>query len=96
MVAISEFPSIRLEFFLGVQLRGFSKHKRLLNPSAVSYSTSSRKIQFFHNVALIFILVAIILLVYHSILTTGFIIEKECQGGTARQSSTMKDTQTSP
>lgn len=88
MVAISEFPSIRLEFSLGVLLRAFSKHRRLLKPSAAT--TSSKKKQFFYNVALIFILVAIIPLGYCSIYSR-LIIEMRCQGDTARQSEQHPD-----
>lgn len=91
MVAISEFPSIRLEFSLGVLLRAFSKHKRLLKPSA---ATSKKKMHFFYNVALIFILVAIIPLGCYSIYSR-LIIEMQCQGDAARQSSTMNNIQTS-
>lgn len=92
MVAILEFPSTRLEFSVGVQLRGFSKHKRLLNPSA---PTSSRKFSSF-TMGVLFSLLgpySFGFLLHSYSNPTRFIMEIQCHGDIARQSLTMKNIQ---
>lgn len=81
MVAISEFPSIRLEFSLTVQLRVFSKHNMLF--CAFLYFTSSRTIQLFYNVDLPIVYLGL------SILTSRLIIEVQRCVNTIRQASNL-------